>query len=152
MWYKCWNVFLQGGWTVFNQLPLLFAVSGIVIYLHNRFFDTELPEWLGSFSGSTFVFMIGFFVMIPVAVLACAFWPKVQLGITAFQGFVKSAGAIGIFVFNFLERALIPFGLHHLLYSPFYYLVDYMLTGQNYYHRSQYLQHSKTREKEKIIF
>ena len=59
--------------------------------------------------------------MIPVAVLACAFWPKVQLGITAFQGFVKSAGAIGIFVFNFLERALIPFGLHHLLYSPFYY-------------------------------
>lgn len=151
MWYKCWNVFLQGGWTVFNQLPLLFAVSlpigmakkqnarccmealvlymtfhyfvntiltqwggvfgvnmnaevggtsglamiasiktldmgmvgalavsGIVIYLHNRFFDTELPEWLGSFSGSTFVFMIGFFVMI-------------------------------------------PFGLHHLLYSPFYY-------------------------------
>ena len=194
MWYKCWNVFLQGGWTVFNQLPLLFAVSlpigmakkqnarccmealvlymtfhyfvntiltqwggvfgvnmnaevggtsglamiasiktldmgmvgalavsGIVIYLHNRFFDTELPEWLGSFSGSTFVFMIGFFVMIPVAVLACAFWPKVQLGITAFQGFVKSAGAIGIFVFNFLERALIPFGLHHLLYSPFYY-------------------------------
>lgn len=36
-------------------------------------------------------------------------------------GFVKSAGAIGIFVFNFLERALIPFGLHHLLYSPFYY-------------------------------
>ena len=59
--------------------------------------------------------MIGFFVMIPVAVLACAFWPKVQLGITAFQGFVKSAGAIGIFVFNFLERALIPFGLHHLI-------------------------------------
>lgn len=90
--------------------------------------------------------MIGFFVMIPVAVLACAFWPKVQLGITAFQGFVKSAGAIGIFVFNFLERALIPFGLHHLLYSPFtmitlLYLADYMLTGQNYYHRSQHLQH-----------
>ncbi len=179
MWYKCWNVFLQGGWTVFNQLPLLFAVSlpigmakkqnarccmealvlymtfhyfvntiltqwggvfgvnmnaevggtsglamiasiktldmgmvgalavsGIVIYLHNRFFDTELPEWLGSFSGSTFVFMIGFFVMIPVAVLACAFWPKVQLGITAFQGFVKSAGAIGIFVFDWTERSL----------------------------------------------
>lgn len=194
MWYKCWNVFLQGGWTVFNQLPLLFAVSlpigmakkqnarccmealviyitfhyfvntilaqwggvfgvdfaaetggtsgltmiasiktldmgmvgalivsGIVIYLHNRFYDTELPEWLGSFSGSTFVYMIGFFVMIPVAILACFAWPKVQLGILAFQGFVKTAGAAGIFIFNFLERALIPFGLHHLLYSPFYY-------------------------------
>ena len=97
------------------------AVSGLVIYLHNKFFDTELPEWLGSFSGSTFVFMIGFFVMIPVAFLAALIWPKVQLGITAFQGFVTSAGALGIWVFNFLERALIPFGLHHLLYSPFYY-------------------------------
>ena len=69
------------------------AVSGIVIYLHNRFFDTELPEWLGSFSGSTFVFMIGFFVMIPVAVLACTFWPKVQLGITAsLKSFCPEAG------------------------------------------------------------
>lgn len=194
MWYKCWNVILQGGWTVFNQLPLLFvvglpigmakkqnarccmealvlyltfhyflstilsqwggvfgvdfaqevggtsgltmianiktldmgmmgalAIAGIVIYLHNRFFDTELPEWLGTFSGSTFVFMVGFFVMIPVAVLAALLWPKIQLGMFAFQGFVKGAGALGIWVFVFLERALIPFGLHHILYSPFYY-------------------------------
>ena len=194
MWYKCWNVLLQGGWTVFNQLPLLFvvglpigmakkqnarccmealvlyltfhyflstilsqwggvfgvdfaqevggtsgltmianiktldmgmmgalAIAGIVIYLHNRFFDTELPEWLGTFSGSTFVFMVGFFEMIPVAVLAALLWPKIQLGMFAFQGFVKGAGALGIWVFVFLERALIPFGLHHILYSPFYY-------------------------------
>ena len=194
MWYKCWNVLLQGGWTVFNQLPLLFvvglpigmakkqnarccmealvlyltfhyflstilsqwggvfgvdfaqevggtsgltmianiktldmgmmgalAIAGIVIYLHNRFFDTELPEWLGTFSGSTFVFMVGFFVMIPVAVLAALLWPKIQLGMFAFQGFVKGAGALGIWVFVVLERALIPFGLHHILYSPFYY-------------------------------
>ncbi len=194
MWYKYWNVLLQGGWTVFNQLPLLFvvglpigmakkqnarccmealvlyltfhyflstilsqwggvfgvdfaqevggtsgltmianiktldmgmmgalAIAGIVIYLHNRFFDTELPEWLGTFSGSTFVFMVGFFVMIPVAVLAALLWPKIQLGMFAFQGFVKGAGALGIWVFVFLERALIPFGLHHILYSPFYY-------------------------------
>lgn len=194
MWYKCWNVILQGGWTVFNQLPLLFvvglpigmakkqnarccmealvlyltfhyflstilsqwggvfgvdfaqevggtsgltmianiktldmgmmgalAIAGIVIYLHNRFFDTELPEWLGTFSGSTFVFMVGFFVMIPVAVLAALLWPKIQIGMFAFQGFVKGAGALGIWVFVFLERALIPFGLHHILYSPFYY-------------------------------
>jgi len=194
LWFKCWNVVLQGGWTVFNQLPLLFVVglpigmakkqnarccmeafvlyltfhyflstiisqwgeffgvdfsaqiggtsgltmianiktldmgmigalliSGLVIYLHNRFFDTELPEWLGTFSGSTFVFMIGFFVMIPVAVLAAFIWPKVQLGMHSFQGFVKGAGALGVWVFIFLERALIPFGLHHILYSPFYY-------------------------------
>ena len=59
--------------------------------------------------------MIGFFVMIPVAVLACAFWPKVQLGITAFQGFVKSAGAIGIFVFNFLEKSIDPIWITSLI-------------------------------------
>lgn len=194
LWYKCWNVVLQGGWTVFNQLPLLFVVglpigmakkqnarccmealvlyltfnyflntilsqwggvfgvdfsaevggssglamiasiktldmgmigalviSGIVIYLHNRFFDTELPDWLGTFSGSTFVFMIGFFVMIPVAVLFAFVWPKVQVGMSVFQDFVMGSGALGVGVFVFLERALIPFGLHHLLYSPFFY-------------------------------
>lgn len=59
--------------------------------------------------------------MIPVAVLAALLWPKIQLGMFAFQGFVKGAGALGIWVFVFLERALIPFGLHHILYSPFYY-------------------------------
>lgn len=194
LFYQCWNVVLQGGWTVFNQLPLLFAValpigmakkqnarccmealvlylafhyflstmlsqwgpvfgvdftadvggtsglamianiktldmgmigalaiSGIVIWLHNKFFDTELPDWLGSFNGSTFVFMVGFFVMIPVALLSALIWPKVQLGMLAFQSFVKGAGALGIWVFIFMERILIPFGLHHILYSPFYY-------------------------------
>ena len=65
--------------------------------------------------------MVGFFVMIPVAVLAALLWPKIQIGMFAFQGFVKGAGALGIWVFVFLERALIPFGLHHILYSPFYY-------------------------------
>lgn len=193
-WYQCWNVVLQGGWTVFNQLPLLFVVglpigmakkqnarcamealvlylafhyflstilgqwghvfgvdfaaevggtsgltmianiktldmgmigalliSGIVIYLHNRYFDTELPEWLGTFSGSTFIFMIGFFVMIPVALITALIWPKIQLGMAVFQGFVKGAGAFGVWVFVFLERILIPFGLHHILYSPFWY-------------------------------
>lgn len=193
-WYNCWNVVLQGGWTIFNQLPLLFAVSlpiglakrqnarccmealvayltfnyfvnailtvwggslgvditaevgrasglasvagiktldmgmfgalgisGVVISLHNRFFDTELPEWLGVFSGPTFVYLISFFVMIPLAVLACLFWPKVQLGIGAFQGFILGAGSFGVWVFVALERLLIPFGLHHLLYAPFYY-------------------------------
>src|SRR5699024_6755773 len=90
-------------------------------YLHNRFFDTELPEWLGIFSGSTFVFIIGFIALIPVAILSAFIWPKVQMGMLVFQQFVKDAGAFGVWVFVFLERALIPFGLHHILYSPFYY-------------------------------
>lgn len=97
-------------------------ISGLTIYLHgkNRFYDTELPDWLGVFNGSTFVFMVGFFVMIPAAILAVLVWPKVQLGMHAFQGLVLGAGTFGVGVFVFLERILIPFGLHHLLYSPFY--------------------------------
>ena len=42
------------------------AISGIVIWLHNKFYDTELPDWLGSFNGSTFVFMIGFLSLIHI--------------------------------------------------------------------------------------
>lgn len=96
-------------------------VSGIVIYLHNKFFDTELPEWLGSFNGSTFIFMIGFLVMLPVALLSVVIWPNIQHGMQIFQNFVMTSGAFGVWVFIFLERLLIPFGLHHLMYSPFYY-------------------------------
>lgn len=96
-------------------------VSGLVIYLHNKYFDTELPDWLGSFNGSTFIFMIGFFVMLPVALLSVVIWPNIQHGMQLFQNFVMSSGVLGVWVFILLERLLIPFGLHHLLYSPFYY-------------------------------
>lgn len=96
-------------------------VSGLVIYLHNKYFDTELPDWLGSFNGSTFIFMIGFFVMLPVALLSVLIWPNIQHGMQVFQNFVMNGGALGVWVFILLERLLIPFGLHHLLYSPFYY-------------------------------
>ena len=193
-WTKCWTVILDGGWTVFNQLPLLFAValpiglakkqagrccleafvayltfnyfvssmlsawapelgvdfsasagsaegiatiagirtldmgiagalliSGVVISLHNRFFDTRLPEWLGVFSGSTFVYMVSFIVMLPIAVVVVLVWPKVQVGMHVFQQVILDAGTAGVGIFVFLERVLIPFGLHHLLYAPFYY-------------------------------
>lgn len=96
-------------------------VSGIVIWLHNKYFDTELPEWLGSFNGSTFIFMIGFFVMLPAAVASALIWPNIQRGMQIFQDFVMNGGAAGVWVFILLERLLIPFGLHHILYSPFYY-------------------------------
>ena len=58
-------------------------VAAIVVWIHNRFFDTKLPEFLGIFKGSTFVYIIGFFVMIPVAFLAVIIWPQVQHGIGA---------------------------------------------------------------------
>ncbi len=96
-------------------------VSGIVIYLHNKYFDTQLPEWLGVFKGSSFICMIGFFVMIPLAFIFMAIWPQVQNVIASMQTFFISTGAIGIWVYTFLERILIPTGLHHFIYMPMQY-------------------------------
>lgn len=95
------------------------VVALIVVWLHNKYFDKKLPDWLGTFQGSTYVYVLGFFAMIPLALLTCWGWPKVQTGITAMQHFIVSSGAIGVWVYNFLNRVLIPTGLHHLVYIPF---------------------------------
>ena len=169
IWYKFWAMISAGANTVFNQLPVLFAVSlpialakkqnaracmetfviyitfnyfvseflnqfgsslgfdfaaevggtsglamiagiktldtgmigailiaGIAIYLHNKFYDKELPDYLGVFKGSAFVVMIGFFVMIPVAILIALVWPHVQSALLGLQGFFKASGAAGL--------------------------------------------------------
>lgn len=189
-WFKIWNLIESGGWTVFNQMPLLFAISlpiglankakaracmetfvlyvtfncfvngyltiwdfgidmeqkvggvsgltnianiktldtniigaiiisGICVYLHNRYFDKKLPDSLGIFQGSPFVVIVGFFTMIFVALVTVLVWPKVQIGITHLQGFLIKSGALGVWIYTFLERILIPTGLHHFIYGPF---------------------------------
>lgn len=94
-------------------------VAGIAIYLHNRFFDKKLPEWLGIFQGSVMVAIVGFVV---TAILAVAFsfvWPILQQGIVSLQAFMVRSGNFGVFTYVFLEKALLPFGLHHFIYAPF---------------------------------
>lgn len=96
-------------------------IAAIVVWIHNRYFDYELPEFLGIFKGSTFVYIIGFFVMIPVAFLSCLIWPKIQYAIGLLQVFLAGSGAAGVGIYSFLNRILIPTGLHHFIYSPFLY-------------------------------
>lgn len=191
-WYKIWAVIENGSWTVFRNMPLVFAVAlpvglakkqnaracletlvlyltfnyflsqilqnwgsafgvhnfdeggigitqiagiktldmgilgglliaGIVVFLHNRYFDTALPEWLGIFKGSTFIFALGFFVMIPVALLSALVWPQVQNAFATMQQFLSGAGAPGVGIYAFLNRILIPTGLHHFVNTPFLY-------------------------------
>lgn len=96
-------------------------IAAIVVWLHNRYFDTQLPEFLGIFKGSTFIYILGFFTMIPVAFLAVLIWPKVQHVISMLQVFLSGAGALGVGIYSFLNRILIPTGLHHFVYSPFLY-------------------------------
>lgn len=95
------------------------AISAIVVWIHNRYFETKLPDWLGIFQGSSFVVILGFFLMLPVAFSVALIWPKIQGGINSMQGFLASSGVLGVWIYTFLERILIPTGLHHFIYSPF---------------------------------
>lgn len=94
-------------------------IAGIVVYLHNKYFDKKLPDFLGIFQGSSFVVMVGFFIMLPMALIMCLVWPKVQGGISALQVLLSSSGIFGVWLYTFLERILIPTGLHHFIYGPF---------------------------------
>ena len=191
-WYKFWTVIEAGGWAVFNQMPLLFAVgipiglakkaqaravlaslityltfnyfinailtiwgpqfgvdfqqeaggvsglteiagiktldtsiigailiSAIVVYVHNRYFDKKLPDFLGIFQGTSYVVIISFFVMLPLALITSWGWPIIQKGIASLQGFLATSGALGVWLYTFLEKILIPTGLHHFVYGPF---------------------------------
>ncbi|MBF0713788.1 PTS transporter subunit EIIC [Gemella sp. GH3] len=190
-WFKFWFVVEQGGWTLFNQMPIVFAlgipiglakkangraaleafviymtfnyfinafltqftffgieipkegklptgltqiggvttldtsiigsivIASIAVWIHNKYFDKKLPELLGIFQGTSFVIIVGFLIMLPVAFLTALLWPKVQLGIAALQGLLKASGVIGVFLYTLLERLLIPTGLHHFIYGPF---------------------------------
>ena len=94
-------------------------IAGIAIFLHNKFFDTKLPEWLGTFRGSPVIVAMGFALMLPVAFGFMVLWPQVQNVIGGLQTFLANAGFVGVWLFAFLERLLIPTGMHHLLAMPF---------------------------------
>lgn len=192
LWFKLWMVIQEGAWTVFRNMPIMFAIglpiglartaqaraclavivsymtfnyyiaailttwgssfgvdfsqsiggvsgltmiagvktldtsiigsifiAGIVTYLHNRYFDKKLPDYMGIFQGAAFVTMISFVAMLPLAFVTAMVWPKVQSGIGDLQNFLSHAGAFGVWLYTFLERILIPTGLHHFIYGPF---------------------------------
>ncbi len=94
-------------------------ISSFAIWLHNRYFDTSLPEWLGIFSGSSFIVILGFFSVLPLAFLTAWVWPPIQDFIAQLQTIIANSGTFGVGIFVFLEKILIPTGLHHFIYQPF---------------------------------
>ncbi|MDK2818994.1 MAG: alpha-glucoside-specific PTS transporter subunit IIBC [Spirochaetota bacterium] len=94
-------------------------IGALVTNIHNKYYEYRLPDYLGVFQGTTLVYMIGFFVTLPIAFLTVLIWPKVQMGINSMQTMLASSGAIGVWIYTFLERILIPTGLHHFIYGPF---------------------------------
>ncbi|MCF0148265.1 MAG: PTS transporter subunit EIIC [Clostridium sp.] len=97
-------------------------ITGIVTaILHNKYHTIQLPQVLGFFSGSRFVPIVTSLAMAVVGALLAFIWPVVQNGIGVLSELVRNAGPIGTFFYGVIERALIPFGLHHVFYTPFWY-------------------------------
>jgi len=91
-----------------------------VAALHNRFHKIVLPNALSFFGGSRFVPIISTIVYMFVGILMYFIWPAVQSGIYALGGLVTGTGYFGTLIFGIIKRALIPFGLHHVFYMPFW--------------------------------
>lgn len=91
-----------------------------VAYLHNRFHKIVLPDALSFFGGSRFVPIISTVVYMFVGIAMYFIWPVVQNGIFALGGLVTGTGYVGTLIFGIIKRALIPFGLHHVFYLPFW--------------------------------
>ena len=91
-----------------------------VAALHNRFHKIVLPNALSFFGGSRFIPIISTIVYMFVGILMYFVWPVVQNGIYALGGLVTGSGYLGTLIFGIIKRALIPSGLHHVFYMPFW--------------------------------
>ena len=93
----------------------------IAAALHNKYHKIQLPQIIGFFGGARFVPIVTAFTMLIVGVILSFIWPVVQNGIAVIADFVQGTGSIGVFLYGLIERALIPVGLHHVFYTPFWY-------------------------------
>lgn len=91
-----------------------------VAALHNRYYKIELPQVLSFFGGTRFVPIVTAVVYLMVGIAMFFIWPVVQSGISYLGNLVLGSGYVGTFLYGLIERALIPFGLHHVFYMPFW--------------------------------
>lgn len=91
-----------------------------VAALHNRFYKIQLPQVLSFFGGTRFVPIVSAAVYMIVGILMFYIWPFIQNGINGLGQFVMNSGYFGTWLYGLIERALIPFGLHHVFYLPFW--------------------------------
>ena len=97
-------------------------ITGMVTAaLHNRYYNIQFHPVMSFFSGSRFVPIITSLVMAFVGVILAFAWPVVQSGIGVLAEIVNNSGPAGTFLYGVIERALVPFGLHHVFYTPFWF-------------------------------
>lgn len=91
-----------------------------VAALHNKFYKIQLPTVISFFGGVRFVPIVSTFTFILVGIIMYFIWPYIQRGIYSLGSLVLGSGYFGTFIYGTIERALIPFGLHHVFYMPFW--------------------------------
>lgn len=106
------------------QVSDMGVFSGIIIgclvgYVFNKSCDSKFKGYWAMYSGTRFSFILMILVSIALGVMVTFVWPIVAQGIQALTVVIKNSGSFGLFIYGFLERLLIPTGLHHLVYVPF---------------------------------
>ncbi len=97
-------------------------VGVLAAWAYNKYYNIELPSYLGFFAGKRFVPIVTSVFALILGIVMIFLWPPIQNGLTSFsQNMIDSNQTIAAFVFGVIERALIPFGLHHIFYNPFWY-------------------------------
>ncbi|OAS86668.1 MULTISPECIES: glucose-specific PTS transporter subunit IIBC [Metabacillus] len=97
-------------------------VGVLASYMYNKFFTIELPQYLGFFAGKRFVPIATAASAVLLGILMYFVWPPIQSGLNAFSTNLLDANrTLAAFIFGVIERSLIPFGLHHIFYSPFWF-------------------------------
>ncbi len=97
-------------------------VGILAAYCYKKYFNIELPSYLGFFAGKRFVPIATATFALLLGIVMCFIWPPVQAGLNAFSHNMVNANlTLSAFIFGVIERALIPFGLHHIFYAPFWF-------------------------------
>ena len=96
-------------------------VGLLVAWLHNKYYNIQLPPVLGIFSGTKFVPMVTLLGCSALGLVMSFVWPVIQQGLTAMGQIIYNTGAMGSVIYGLSERALLPFGLHHFIYTPFFF-------------------------------
>ncbi len=91
-----------------------------VAALHNRYHNIKLPQVLSFFGGERFVPIVSAITYLVVGIVMAYLWPYVQIGINQLGALVRNSGLAGTLIYGIIERSLIPFGLHHVFYLPFW--------------------------------
>jgi PTS system D-glucosamine-specific IIC component len=97
------------------------VIGALAAWCYNKWYRIELPPYLGFFAGKRFVPIATATFALLGGLIACFVWPPIGEAINSFADAIKGLGAIGVFIFGLVERSLIPFGLHHIWYSPFWF-------------------------------